>query len=138
MPATHRTKRPLSLSLVLFFATVLAGLLLRFAHLGLPPWLVKYSASALWALAIYWIASAPAPAHRLPSAATAAAVVAIAVEIFKLYRSPAVDAFRRTLPGILLLGRIFSFWDIAVYCLAILAGALIDRALRRRLAPLPA
>jgi hypothetical protein len=110
--------------------TVAAGLAIRFAPLGLPPFVVKYGGSALWALMVYWIVSALLPTWRLPAAVLFAGSVATAVECFKLYHSPAMDAFRHTLPGILLLGRIFSVWDIAVYWLAISAGAFLDQAIR--------
>ena len=52
-------------------------------------------------------------------------------EFFKLFHAPALDAFRLTLPGILLLGRIFSVWDIVAYWLAICIAALGDLAMRR-------
>lgn len=38
-------------------------------------------------------------------------VLTTSVEFFKLYHSAALEAFRRTLPGILLLKRLFSAWD---------------------------
>jgi hypothetical protein len=56
--------------------------------------------------------------------------LATAVEFVKLYHSPILDAFRLTLPGIVLLGRFFSVWDIVAYWLAISVGALVDRGLR--------
>jgi len=43
---------------------------------------------------------------------------------------PWLDAFRLTLPDILLLGRIFSGWDILVYWVAIGVGALLDARVR--------
>jgi hypothetical protein len=61
-----------------------------------------------------------------------AGLLATTVEVFKLYHSPALDAFRLTIPGILLLGRIFSVWDIVAYLLAISAGAFVDSQLLRR------
>jgi hypothetical protein len=104
----------------------------RFAPLGLPQFVVKYGGSMLWALMIYWIVSALLPRwQRLLSVAMLAAAIATAVEFLKLYHSTALDAFRHTLPGILLLGRIFSVWDILAYWLAISAGVLADSALRR-------
>jgi hypothetical protein len=42
--------RPLVLSLMLMVATAVAGLAARFALLGLPPIVVKYGSSTLWAL----------------------------------------------------------------------------------------
>lgn len=59
-----------------------------------------------------------------------AGTIATAVEFGKLYHSAGLDHFRRTLPGVVLLGRYFSGWDIAAYWLAIGVGAMIDRSLR--------
>jgi hypothetical protein len=123
-------RRP-EISLLLLLSTVCAGLAVRFAPLGLPQFVVKYGGSMLWALMIYWIVSALLPAQRLLAAGLLAAAVATAIEFLKLHHSTALDAFRHTLPGILLLGRIFSVWDILAYWLAISAGVLADSALRR-------
>ena len=41
-----------------------------------------------------------------------------------------MDAFRLTLPGIVLLGRYFSMWDIVAYWIAICAGAAVDQKIR--------
>jgi Protein of unknown function (DUF2809) len=111
-------------------ATVAGGLSVRFAPLGLPPFIVKYGGSTLWALMLYWIVSTLLPSWRLPAAALLTGVLATAVEFVKLYHSPGLDAFRLTLPGVLLLGRFFSVWDIAAYWLAIIVGAFVDKALR--------
>jgi hypothetical protein len=92
----------------------------------LPPVVVKYGGSMLWALMLYWIASTLLRSLRLLTAAFFTAILTTAVEFFKLYHSPAVDAFRRTLPGILLLGRFFSLQDILAYWIAISIGVLID------------
>ncbi len=94
--------------------------------------MVKYGGSTLWALMVYWIVSTLLSSWRVPTAALLAAVVATAVEFVKFYHSPGLDAFRRTLPGILLLGRFFSVWDIAAYWLAIVVGALVDQRIRGR------
>ena len=117
-------------SAALILATAAAGLSVRFAHLGLPAGIVKYGGSTLWAVMIYWIVSTLLPSWRLSALALLAGAVATAVEFLKLYHSPGLDAFRLTLPGILLLGRYFSVWDIAAYWLAILIGALVDHLLR--------
>ena len=123
-------RRP-EISLLLLLSTVCAGLAVRFAPLGLPQFVVKYGGSMLWALMVYWIVSALLPRRHLLTAALLAAAIATSVEFLKLYHSTALDAFRHTLPGILLLGRIFSVWDILAYWLAISAGVLADSALRR-------
>jgi len=93
---------------------------------------VKYGGSTLWALMVYWIVSTLLPSWRLPAVALLTGVLATAVEFVKLYHSPGLDAFRLTLPGVLLLGRFFSVWDIVAYWLAIVAGALVDQRIRRR------
>jgi Protein of unknown function (DUF2809) len=122
--------RPLTLSLILMLATVAAGLAIRFAPLGLPFFIVKYGGSTLWALMLYWVVSTLIPAWRIYASALTAGILATAVEFFKLYHSPAMDAFRLTLPGIVLLGRFFSAWDIVAYWTAIVVGAIVDRHLR--------
>ncbi len=126
----YATLRPLHQYLLLIVGTVAVGLLVRFAHLGLPFAIVKYGGSALWALTIYWIVSAALPARRVVTAALLSGAVAAAVEFAKLYHSPAMDAFRLTLPGILLLGRFFSVWDLVAYCAGIAGGAFVDSQLR--------
>jgi hypothetical protein len=104
----------------------MAGLTIRLIPLGVPALIVKYGGSMLWALMIYWIVSALLPSLRLLVIAIISAALTTAVEFFKLHHSPAIDAFRLTIPGILLLGRVFSAWDILAYWLAILIGLLID------------
>jgi len=124
--------RPLPVSALLILGTIAAGLTLRLAHLGLPFALTKYGGSFLWALMIYWIVSPLRPRWPIPRATLAAGVVATAVELFKLYHAPWLDGFRLTFAGALLLGRIFSVWDLIFYALAITAGAFADRAIRAR------
>jgi hypothetical protein len=123
--------RPLKLSLALISATIIAGLAMRFAPLGLPPLVVKYGGSTLWALMLYWVASTLFPSTPLTTVALLAGTVATAVEFLKLYHAAALDAFRLTFLGILLLGRFFSYSDILAYWLAICAGLCLDKILRR-------
>ena len=122
--------RPLVLSLVLMTVTVTTGLVIRFVHFGLPPVVVKYGGSMLWALMIYWIVSTLLPSLRLCAVALLTAGITTAVEFFKLYHSPALHAFRLTLPGILLLGRFFSAWNILAYWIAIAAGVFLEMRIR--------
>jgi len=123
--------RSFPLSLALVMGTVAAGLAIRFAPLGLPTPIVKYGGSMLWAITMYWIASSLLGSGRLLSIALLSGVLASIVEFFKLYHSPELDAFRLTLPGILLLGRFFSVWDILAYWTGIAAAAVLDARLRR-------
>jgi hypothetical protein len=94
--------------------------------LGLPAVLIKYGGSALWAVMVYWLVAFLLPRRAPRFLGFLAAAVAAAVECFKLYHSPGLDAFRYTLAGKLLLGRVFSLQDIAVYWLAIVAIRFAD------------
>jgi hypothetical protein len=124
--------RSILFSLELMACTIALGLAIRFAPLGLPRFVVKYGGSMLWALTIYWVVSTLLPRLRFVPAALLAGTLATGIEFLKLYHAPALDAFRLTLPGILLFGRIFSAWDILSYWLAIAAGAFLDARLLRR------
>ena len=115
-------------------ATVALGLGIRFVHVGLPWVVMKYGGSMLWAMMIYWIVSALLPAVSLSLAGLVTGAVAAAIEFFKLYHSPWLDAFRLTLPGVLLIGRFFSYWDILAYWFGILAAVVLDWRIRRRAA----
>lgn len=124
------SSRPAYVALIIL--TIVAGLVLRRVPLGLPVLLVKYGGSMLWAAMVYWIFAAIRPTASTESVAVNAALFAAAVEFFKLYHAPSLDAFRRTLAGALLLGRYFSWWDILAYLAAIALAAAIDRRLIRR------
>ena len=107
------------------------GLGVRFLHLGLPWVVVKYGGSMLWAVMIFWIFAALAPQWPVVRVALLSGAVATAIEVFKLYRSPGMDAFRLTFAGKLLLGRVFSGWDIATYWVAIAGGMALEAGIRR-------
>lgn len=118
--------------LSLAVATMLVGLVLRLAPLGLPYWLTKWGGSVLWAAMVYWLLAMLMPDSRVWAPASLAAGIAMAVEMLRLYHSPGLDAFRLTLAGILLLGRVFSVWHILAYSAAIAAAARVDWALFKR------
>jgi len=126
------TPRAWKTSLALVAVTMAAGIAVRFAPLALPPPVVKYAGSMLWALLIYWIVSTLVPGWRRTNAVLMSGALATGVELFKLYRSPGMDAFRLTLPGMLLLGRYFSVRDIAAYWVAIAVGAILDGSMGHR------
>ncbi|WCS28334.1 DUF2809 domain-containing protein [Methylobacterium sp. NMS14P] len=62
------------------------------------------------------------------------------IEGSRLVHTPALDAFRTTLPGQLLLGSIFSQWNLLAYALGIgaAAGLAVSLHRERRRAALPA
>jgi Protein of unknown function (DUF2809) len=117
----------------LCLAIVAAGLALRrFGFgVGLPASIVKYGGSILWATMVFFLTStlASIAGLRLPwwSIALISAVIAVSVELFRLVHAPWLDAFRLTLAGALLLGRIFSPWNMIAYGAGIILGMLLDR-----------
>lgn len=56
-----------------------------------------------------------------------AMAVAVIVEASRLLHTPWLDSFRLTLAGALLLGRIFSLWNVVAYAVGVLLGIWIDR-----------
>lgn len=122
--------RSIRLTTTLLFVTIVSGLLIRFGPLGLPHFVAKYGGSLLWALMIYWIISALLPSRHVVAVAFLAGSVATSVEFLKLYHAPWLEPFRITVPGVLLLGRFFSVWDILAYWLAMLLGAVLDKCMR--------
>ena len=105
---------------------IAAGLALRLLELGLPGPVVKWGGSVLWGAMVYDLVGLVLPRPRGRIVAVAAAV-ALAVELFRLIHTPALDAFRLTLAGKLLLGRVFSPWNLVAYAAGILAARRVDR-----------
>ena len=107
---------------------MMAGLALRLqgSGLGLPAFAVKYGGSILWGTMVFFLVAMSVSNLSRPRIALVAALIAVGVELFRLVHTPALDAFRLTLAGALLLGRIFSPWDIIADGVGILLGALVD------------
>ena len=108
---------------------VLAGLLLRLwgPGVGLPFAVTKVGGSVLWGAMVYGIAAASRPAARPGRLAAGAFAFAVLVELFRLVHAPWLDAFRLTLAGALLLGRVFSPWNVLFYALGIAMARRWDR-----------
>jgi len=70
------------------------------------------------------------PRAPVPTSASVAGAFALAVELFRIYRQPNLDAFRATLAGKLLLGSIFSPWNMVAYAVGIGCAALVDAVFR--------
>jgi hypothetical protein len=66
------------------------------------------------------------PARPRWRVALISAAIAVGVELFRLVHAPWLDAFRLTMAGVLLLGRIFSAWDMLAYGVGIGLGVLLD------------
>ncbi len=106
---------------------VMLGLGVRFVDIGLPAPVVKYAGSILWGAMVWLLVSAVAPTAAPGMRLLVALAIAVAVECFRLYQTPEVDAFRRTLAGQLLLGRVFALPNIAAYAAGIIVAWLLMR-----------
>ncbi|QEE47549.1 DUF2809 domain-containing protein [Rhizobium sp. WL3] len=113
---------------------IACGLALRLGgyEIGLPYLLVKYGGSTLWGAMVFFLLATLLPRQPLVRLALLAIVIAALTEFSRLYHTTWLDAFRLTLAGALLLGRIFSWWNIAAYTLGIVLAALVEARLLAR------
>lgn len=127
--SAQRQHSPAVVRLCLCLTIIVLGLGLRGfgLGLGLPAMVVKYGGSALWAAMLFFVVAMAAPSQSRRHIVSVAAVIAIGVELFRLVHFPQLDSFRLTLLGALLLGRIFSPWDIVAYGAGIMSAMLLDR-----------
>jgi hypothetical protein len=108
---------------------IVSGLALRgFGfNWGLSAFVVKYGGSLLWAAMVFFLVAMAAPRSSRLSVVLISAAIAVGVELFRLVHAPWLDAFRLTLPGALLLGRIFSLWNLLAYGVGIIFAMGLDR-----------
>jgi hypothetical protein len=113
----------------LWLLIVACGLALRGfgRNLGLSPAVAKYGGSVLWGTMVFFAVSIPASGRSRMQIARIAASIAIGVELSRLVHRPWLDDFRLTMAGALLLGRVFSPWNLVAYGCGILVGLLFDR-----------
>jgi hypothetical protein len=110
---------------------VAAGLLWRRPELGLPPFAAKYGGSVLWGAMVFFAVATLSPTTKLRIVALIAAVIAAGVELSQLVHIDWLDAFRSTTVGALLLGRTFTWWDIAAYWVGIATALAFTRISHR-------
>ncbi|WJH39777.1 DUF2809 domain-containing protein [Aliirhizobium terrae] len=112
-------------------AVIAVGLLLRrFGYeIGLPFAVVKYGGSILWGSMVFLLVGMLTGSARIGLVALSALAIATAVEFSRLYHTPELDAFRLTTAGKLLLGRVFSLWNILAYATGIAGAAVVEARL---------
>jgi hypothetical protein len=115
--------------IALALVVIACGLSLRWYGfpLGLPAFVVKYGGSLLWATMVFLLAGVLLPRLTRSQLAAIAMAIAVVVEFSRLVHTPWLDAFRLTTAGALLLGRIFSLWNLVAYAVGIAFGVWIDR-----------
>jgi uncharacterized membrane protein YoaT (DUF817 family) len=121
-------RRPTRLGCFLAALAVMGcGLIWRLVPMGLPVFWLHYGGGVLWgAMVLLLVVSAERSGRPSWRSVGTAAAIALAAELFRLYHQQALDAFRMTLAGALLFGRIFDPWNIAVYWIGI-GGAALGR-----------
>lgn len=126
---TIALRRSMLIRACLALVVIACGLSLRWYGfpLGLPAFVVKYGGSLLWATMVFLLVGVLLPWLTRSQLAAIALVIAIAVEFSRLVHTPWLDAFRLTTAGALLLGRIFSLWNLVAYAAGIGFGVWIDR-----------
>ncbi len=107
------------------------GLLIRSPLFGLPHGIAKYSGSIVWGGTVYAATACLLPKQGSLRTAIVASTLAVGVEFSQIWHTPALDAFRSTTIGVLLIGRFFSWWDIAAYLIGIAAVCLLDNVALR-------
>ena len=125
----HERRSRLIVRVALCLCTIICGLAIRGygRGLGLSAFVVKYGGSLLWGTMAFFLVALAVSNLSRRSIALIAVVIAICVELFRLVHAPWLDEFRLTLPGALLLGRVFSSWNVLAYGVGIGFGALLDR-----------
>ena len=116
------------LRIFLCTSIVISGLTLRRYgfDLGWPAAIVKYGGSTLWGAMVFFLVAIGVRRLSRRNVALVATAIAVCVELFRLLHAPWLDQFRLTLVGALLLGRIFSVWDILAYVAGIILALGLD------------
>jgi len=104
------------------------GLLCPFVPIGLPPLIVKYGGSFLWAATVYWFIAFLLARQKPLALGLISLIATAAIEFVKQIQSPPLDLFRDTFLGKVLLGRYFSYTDIAVYWIAVACAVWMDHS----------
>jgi uncharacterized protein DUF2809 len=113
----------------LWLSIIAAGLALRKFGPGLGPSfpLVKYGGSMLWGTMVFFAVAMAASGRSRWSIGLISISIAVCVELFRLVHTPWLDDFRLTTSGALLLGRVFSPWNMLAYAAGIVVGMGLDR-----------
>ena len=123
-PSTRRRLTCLAIMLVL----IPLGFVCRFVPIGLPYVIVKYGGSFLWASTVYWFIGYFLARQKPLVLALISLVITAGIEFLKRIQSSTLENIRNTFFGIMILGRRFSYTDIAFYWAAILCMLWIDRS----------
>lgn len=113
-----------------------AGIATRRFPERFPGIVAEYAGDVLWAMLVFWIIAAVWRTGSTIRVATAAMVIALAVEISQLYRAEWINAMRASRAGALVLGSGFLWSDLVCYVAGVVLAAGFDY-LRTRGASFP-
>lgn len=119
-------KRSRIIYLFALTAVVTLGLSSRRYSRALPEFLASYAGDTLWALAAFVGVGVLFPGWPTLRVCAAALLIAFAVELSQLYRSPWLDAIRHTKAGGLILGYGFLWGDLLCYGVGIAVGCILE------------
>jgi hypothetical protein len=121
--------------LALALSTIALGLAVHLGGSALGAAVRDRLGDALWAAMIVWWISLLAP-HAAPRLRYVGALgICFAVEFSQLYHAAALDAFRNTMVGHLVLGSGFDPGDLVAYTAGVLVAAALDQSFIRRSGP---
>lgn len=109
-----------------FVAVILLGMASRRFPLLFPALLGKYPGDALWALMVFIGLAFIRPRASTRWLALGAFGVSCVDEFSQLYQAPWINAVRHTTVGHLVLGSVFSWFDMVAYAVGVLLGAVLD------------
>jgi len=107
--------------------TIAVGLFVRSPWAELAPVVAKYAGVALYAVMMFWLAGWLLKTCSTRTVAFSAIAFCWAIEFGQLVRTPWLDAFRQTTPGRLVLGSVFSWWDVVASAVGVLLAAASER-----------
>jgi hypothetical protein len=134
--ATSKSVSRNRFSLLLCIITVIAmGLASRKFPSLFPAVFDKYPGDALWGLMLYFMVAfvkKTSPASRI---AVLTFLISAAVEFSQLIQISWLNDFRHTVIGHLILGTVFSWYDLLAYTVGICIGLLFDKIVLGRKMP---
>ncbi|MEP6733283.1 MAG: DUF2809 domain-containing protein [bacterium] len=116
----------------LALGTIAVGLAIHWRATWLPPTLRDILGDALWAMMIAWWVGGVTPRTSVTTRASVALAICWAVEFSQLYHSRALDGWRLTLLGQLVLGSGFDPRDLGAYAIGVLAALILELTVRGR------
>ncbi|MBP2654676.1 MAG: hypothetical protein H6Q73_2245 [Firmicutes bacterium] len=109
--------------LILVLVVIVVGLLSR----EIPSWLPKWIGDILWGLMVFFIMGFIFRDRPILNNAILSAIFSIGIEVAKFYHAPWIDTFRYTIIGGLILGYVFSFYNILCYITGIAIGVTCEK-----------